>query len=73
MTRKNRLLTSTMNYPAEARVIKVERNTVNIYMSRSFSSDIDDLSMNIILGINLLDPSTMYGNQNDRNMYIDLR
>ncbi len=64
--------TSTMNYPAEARIVEVEEDTIRITMSPSFSSEIDNLSLNIIEGVGLLDHRTMYGDERDRNIEIDL-
>ncbi len=65
--------TATMNYPAEARRIRISGDVIDISMSGSFNGEIDDLSLGIIEDVGMFDPMTMYGDYEDRNKVIDLR
>ena len=65
--------TATMNYPAEARMVRISGDVINISMSGSFNGEIDDLSLGIIEDVGMFDPMTMYGDYEDRNKVIDLR
>lgn len=58
--------TALMNFPTQVRKVSIRDNGIYFSMSSSISSEVDNLSYDIIQGIGQKDPRTMYGNVDDR-------
>ncbi|GAH72026.1 unnamed protein product, partial [marine sediment metagenome] len=65
--------TATINYPTEARIITIGENMINYEMSPSFSSEVDNLSLNILNGIGTYSNLSFYGSETDRTKSVSLQ
>jgi len=64
---------AVMNYPTQARIVRISNQDISVSMSRSVSPDIDQLSLNLIQGAGVKDPRTFLGSEKDRTVLIPRR
>lgn len=70
------VVTATMNYPSDFRVIEVTKNTISMMQSASASPGVDALSLEILEnhdGSGIWPNETGYGDDWERDIFIDLR